>query len=370
MRIAPLANVFRRRSLSLPTAAALDEESLKLGAAMTWINQQGNLDDFPRGRNERMALMATAVRRGLVAWDRGHNRYKLTQLGKTQVACYSPNVRAAPGPAQDSPRPSDRFEGRAPTMMVALLAVAATVGAAAALTSATNSRSPVAAHGQAPGGCCGSDASKTLGAAGSRVEPTRARPQTVVVTASPPPAPTSPPRGEAVTARSAPKFTASQHTREVDQGLQTPPRQEERKLTATITGSVATTRATDHFDRVPSAGAVERSEGATKRLDSQAISEAKPVIPEPKLKPASHHRGRDIKAQHPRIATNENGTQPWLRGVDNDGRPAVGPHLRREPNVAEEPVERGALRYHKRRDLPLDDELPDDPTGLAGWLFR
>jgi len=140
MQIAPLSRVFRRQSSSLPTAAALDEEGLKIGAALAWISQQGNLDDFPGSRNERLALMTTAIRRGLVAWDRGRDRYKLTQLGKMQTACYSPNVTWTKAPAQDPPvvkdrlgvRLLDRFERRPYTMIAVFFAIGAAVGAAAA----------------------------------------------------------------------------------------------------------------------------------------------------------------------------------------------------------------------------------------------
>jgi hypothetical protein len=76
-----LSKAFRRKPDGLPPWAALDQESLRIGAAMEHVQDHGNLDSFPGGHNERLALMLTARRQGLVMWDRAGERYALTSLG-------------------------------------------------------------------------------------------------------------------------------------------------------------------------------------------------------------------------------------------------------------------------------------------------
>jgi len=76
---------FRRKSDGLPPWAALDQESLRISAAMEHVEDHGNLDAFPGGQNERLALMLTASRQGLVTWDRAGERYELTSLGRERL---------------------------------------------------------------------------------------------------------------------------------------------------------------------------------------------------------------------------------------------------------------------------------------------
>src|SRR5436190_803738 len=103
------SNPFRRRSEGLPPWAALDQETLRISAAMEHVQQHGNLDAFPGGQNEKLALMLTASRQGLVTWNREHQRYELTGLGRERLglrralqdagAPASAPVRPAPAPA-------------------------------------------------------------------------------------------------------------------------------------------------------------------------------------------------------------------------------------------------------------------------------
>jgi hypothetical protein len=74
---------FRRSSV--PTMPALDMEAQRICAAMEHIKARGNLDGFLAGRSERLALMSTAGRQGLVAWDKSHSRYELTSLGERRL---------------------------------------------------------------------------------------------------------------------------------------------------------------------------------------------------------------------------------------------------------------------------------------------
>ena len=80
MSIRLLSKAFRRGFV--PTRAAVDMEALRICAAMEHIKARGNLDGFPAGRSERLALMSTAGRQGLVVWDKSRSRYELTSLGE------------------------------------------------------------------------------------------------------------------------------------------------------------------------------------------------------------------------------------------------------------------------------------------------
>src|SRR5260370_5853733 len=76
---------FRRKSDGLPPWAALDQESLRISAAMEHTQYQGKLHAFHGGQNERLARMVTASRQGLVTWDRTGERYELTSLGRERL---------------------------------------------------------------------------------------------------------------------------------------------------------------------------------------------------------------------------------------------------------------------------------------------
>jgi len=56
-----LSNAFRRKSGGLPPWAALDQESLRISAAMEHVQDHGNLDSFAGNQNEKLALMLTAL---------------------------------------------------------------------------------------------------------------------------------------------------------------------------------------------------------------------------------------------------------------------------------------------------------------------
>jgi hypothetical protein len=364
MRVRPRSEMFRRQVLGLPTAAALDEETLKIGAALAWIGHHGNLEDFPGSRNERMALMTTAIRRGLAAWDRSQDRYKLTKLGKMQAACYSPTVEGAKAPAQDSPlakgdlrvRLLDRFESRPHTMIGAFFAIGVAVGAAAAWAPSSgpsDTHSALPASMQTPHNSSAAAISNELSAPGSPVS-TPQKLQAAGVPAAPAPASTA--RGS-VSARRGPEPVAPQQWQTVDPSVPTPVGREERAPTAIISGSVAATRAAGHFDLRPSADVPRQSEATAKLLESQAMPEPKGVPPT-QLKPASQLRGRDAKTQRAGAAAERTPSRQF-----DDG------------DVAEEFIERGAPHHHQsRRATPNFNREPrstyDDPMGLVGWLFH
>ena len=94
-----LSKHFGRHAATLPSRAALDEEALRLGSVLEHIDRQGNLDDFSGTQSEKLALMRTANRRGLVSWNSTASRYDLTNLGRQQLlppgtAGYAPPVSA------------------------------------------------------------------------------------------------------------------------------------------------------------------------------------------------------------------------------------------------------------------------------------
>jgi hypothetical protein len=80
-----LSKAFRRKPESLPPWAAIDQESLRISAAMEHVEKHGNLDAFPGNQNEKLALMLTASRQGLVTWNRGSGQYELTGLGRERL---------------------------------------------------------------------------------------------------------------------------------------------------------------------------------------------------------------------------------------------------------------------------------------------
>jgi hypothetical protein len=83
--------------------AALDMEALRIGAAMEHIKSRGNLDGFLAGRSERLALMSTAGKQGLVVWNKNRSRYELTSLGESRLGVSRTHV--------SDPSRSDRVVG-------------------------------------------------------------------------------------------------------------------------------------------------------------------------------------------------------------------------------------------------------------------
>src|SRR5712691_13096210 len=104
---------FRRKSDGLPPWAALDQESLRISAAMDHLQDHGNLDAFPGGQNEKLALMLTASRQGLVKWDRAGERYELTSLGRERLGMRGALQKSGGPmnlpPASAAPAPAGRF---------------------------------------------------------------------------------------------------------------------------------------------------------------------------------------------------------------------------------------------------------------------
>src|ERR1700693_3549101 len=71
MSIGPVGGPSRQTS-----PPALDLEALRVGAAMEHIEAHGNLDRFPARRGERVALVSTAVKQGLLVWNRSRGGRK------------------------------------------------------------------------------------------------------------------------------------------------------------------------------------------------------------------------------------------------------------------------------------------------------
>jgi hypothetical protein len=67
------------------TSPAVDLEALRIGAAMEHIKAHGNLDGFPAGRGERLALVSIAAKQGLLVWNRSRAKYELTSRGHRRV---------------------------------------------------------------------------------------------------------------------------------------------------------------------------------------------------------------------------------------------------------------------------------------------
>jgi hypothetical protein len=146
MSMSFLSKAFRRKSDSLPPWAALDQESLRISAAMEHVQDHGNLDTFPGGQSERLALLLTARRQGLVTWDRAGERYELTSLGRERLGMRRAlqesggpmNLPPAPAPAA----PAGRFLTLGSGTIMAGIAGVAFGAAAMALLPGSSSKIP------------------------------------------------------------------------------------------------------------------------------------------------------------------------------------------------------------------------------------
>ncbi len=85
MNVMLLSKVFRQSDDALQSSTAPDEEELRISAALGHIREHGNLDTFRGSRNLRLALTTTAIKRGLVVWDKRRKRYGLTSMGKQRL---------------------------------------------------------------------------------------------------------------------------------------------------------------------------------------------------------------------------------------------------------------------------------------------
>jgi hypothetical protein len=61
------------------------DEDARIRAVLEHIGRGGGLEGFPGGRNEKHALIATAARRRLIAWEKTHRRYELTLRGRRML---------------------------------------------------------------------------------------------------------------------------------------------------------------------------------------------------------------------------------------------------------------------------------------------
>ncbi len=139
-----LSKAFRRKPNGLPPWAALDQESLRISAAMQHVQDHGNLDSFPGNQNEKLALMLTASRQGLVTWDREHQRYELTSLGRERLGM-GRALRQSGGPMNLRPAsatPVGRSAALGSGAIVAGIAGVALGAAAMALLPGSSSKAP------------------------------------------------------------------------------------------------------------------------------------------------------------------------------------------------------------------------------------
>jgi len=138
-----LSKRFGKKSDGLPPWAALDQEALRIGAAMEHLQDHGNLDSLPGSQNEKLALMMTASRQGLVTWNRAAGRYELTSLGRERSGMRRA-LRESDGPTNlppASPPAGRRGALGAGTIMAGIAGVA--IGAAAvALLPGSSSKQP------------------------------------------------------------------------------------------------------------------------------------------------------------------------------------------------------------------------------------
>jgi hypothetical protein len=90
MGVGPVSEPSPRKS-----SPAIGREALRIGAAMEHIGIHGNLDGFPARRGERLALVTTAAKQGLLVWNRSRGKYELTNRGHRRVRGLRRSARAA-----------------------------------------------------------------------------------------------------------------------------------------------------------------------------------------------------------------------------------------------------------------------------------
>jgi len=165
MLIKILSRLLGRDSVAFRERSALDEDGLRLGAALVVIKQRGNLMQFAGSRTDMLALMTTAVKRGLIAWDLSGERYELTALGHSHLETYRPAATAAPSP--------DATAGSSAAAMAAVAAAATSLGvAASALSRSIRARSWHLSSGKAVAAVAG--AAAVLGmVVGASISPSR-----------------------------------------------------------------------------------------------------------------------------------------------------------------------------------------------------
>src|SRR5437868_13013481 len=82
---------------------AIHQEALRIGAALEHIKSHGNLDGFPADRCQRVALVSTAGKQGLLFWNRGSGRYELTIRGRQHERAWRRTSRNALRDRQGGP---------------------------------------------------------------------------------------------------------------------------------------------------------------------------------------------------------------------------------------------------------------------------
>jgi hypothetical protein len=132
MRI--LSRASRPPTSGLPSWATIDEEVLRLAAVLEHVHHHGNLDDFSETQSGKLALMATATRRGLLTWNRDVSRYELTGLGRQHLG-----VRRNPASPPPPPAPASHSQVQlgSPFSPRALIASGACVVLGVAVMAAT-----------------------------------------------------------------------------------------------------------------------------------------------------------------------------------------------------------------------------------------
>src|SRR6266496_2287702 len=99
-----LSRAFGQRPAGLPAWATIDAEALRLASGLEHLDRHGNLDDFSETQSGKLALMATARRRGLVTWNRDASRYELTSLGRQHLGVRR-NPASPPPPTAPASHP-------------------------------------------------------------------------------------------------------------------------------------------------------------------------------------------------------------------------------------------------------------------------
>jgi hypothetical protein len=67
-----------------------------LPAVLQFIQERGNLQNFPASRQRRMALLKAALEHELIYWNSAHGKFELTQVGCKRTDKLPPDRSSPP----------------------------------------------------------------------------------------------------------------------------------------------------------------------------------------------------------------------------------------------------------------------------------
>jgi hypothetical protein len=368
-----LSRGFRKKSEALPPWAVLDQEALRIGAAMEHLQNYGNLDSFPGSPNEKLALMMTASRQGLVTWKRAAGRYELTSLGRRSIVRRT--LRESEDPTNLPPASASagkRWALSSGTIIVGIAGVA--IGATAmALLPGSSSKQPreqaaVATASDAPGALNRARPSDAGNAPAATEAQTQAlAPRQEQASASPAAAPPSPkaepPKVEAQQQAAAHPGDADAVEGALAQQLALAPT-ETAPASATAGNGIEQTKQTATTEaKLPEAPAPALTTPAQNAASQPAPATSRKPAAEPKQQPPRRSDERARTHEAPRTHPEQSGYAKSKREVS--GRSASKSSSRH--HAATDERKSGTESKHTRKSLRT---YAEDQDGEPGIIIR